>query len=198
MKDTNDAVKRYSKMTMASIESEISKISDSIKEKIPDSIVVYGNWCGPHYGGFDNNCSDVCNGDLWNITEDCLKCNPPIDYTDRQCMLHDLCAIRHNVLKWGSTGCDFADSDLSVSVPCECNHDLARELDEEHIEKGCGGDKDCLEKGRLIREGIHAQACGCRIDNCFKIPHFNQLEMTKEEKCINYDACIPTSVCKLF
>lgn len=51
----------------------------------------YGNWCGPNYGGFDSECAQECKEDLTKPSDSCIKCRPPINYTDRVCMEHDFC-----------------------------------------------------------------------------------------------------------
>lgn len=161
----------------------------------------YGTWCGPHYGGFDNECSTICNEDPWKPTEKCIACCPPVDYTDTQCMFHDVCTNRHEVLNWGSPGCRTLNLSYLESIPCECNFDLLNGLQEEKLVSGCQESKNCALSGRLVRAAFVLHPCGCKAKNCFSLPVFEQkgqyssIKLNQNRTCVKYDTCLPTSIC---
>lgn len=169
---------------------------------IKDALVgqTYGNWCGPHYGGFDNQCASFCNQDHWKISDDCQTCWPPVDYTDSQCMWHDLCKNRHDVLKTGSDGCKALNNTLLENVPCECDFEIMKGLEEDKLVEGCKLNEDCLSSGRMIRKTLNLHPCGCRAKKCWNIPKLEGnlkigVKIGWKEVCIDNETCIPSYIC---
>ena len=155
----------------------------------------YGNWCELiEKGGFNQNCEKECDENLWQPTQKCLACRPPLDYTDRQCMMYEMCARRHQKLGWGSSGCVAKSGDM-VSVPCECHYDFLKGLEDDSLSEECKGDLGCSDNGRRIRESFRNFPCGCKLNTCYDIPVFEKSDVSWEKKCIEYEACVPITYC---
>lgn len=90
----------------------------------------YGNWCGMKYGGFDNHCVDYCRQDQWTPSQDCLKCNPPTDYVDAQCMYHDFCMERFQYYHLGdASACNNTHTvGQYFPSPCACPMNITAHL----------------------------------------------------------------------
>eukprot|EP01087_Luapelamoeba_hula_P007685 TRINITY_DN1881_c0_g2_i3.p2 TRINITY_DN1881_c0_g2~~TRINITY_DN1881_c0_g2_i3.p2 ORF type:complete len:149 (+),score=18.81 TRINITY_DN1881_c0_g2_i3:132-578(+) len=71
-----------------------------------NAVKVYGKWCGPQHGGYQNCCNGTaCAACVWQTTKpsiadptpECLAACPPIDAIDAACAAHDLCTFRHDL-----------------------------------------------------------------------------------------------------
>ena len=164
----------------------------------------YGNWCGPRYGGFSSSCDCVeeCNEIPWIASDDCKACCPAVDYTDAQCMQHDVCSNRHDIYGWGSDGCGKLNSSFLESIPCVCNYELMDDLEGQKLKAGCNGNDDCLVSGRIIRSVFQLHPCGCEVDRCWQVPHlrFGSSDFTIDiewvNTCVNYETCMPSYICR--
>ena len=62
----------------------------------------YGNWCGPHQGGYTSYpkraCNRECHRSTRYVTHACRQCLPPKDGLDEACMEHDRYAIADRLL----------------------------------------------------------------------------------------------------
>lgn len=86
----------------------------------------YGNWCGKNHGGFNNECLHVCSKNHETPSPECVRCNPPIDWVDEQCMYHDFCFQRFQV--YGEGSADQCDGTVNLGnpfpTPCSCSQNI--------------------------------------------------------------------------
>jgi hypothetical protein len=111
------------------------------KAELPlPEVTVWGNWCGPEHGGFQDCCSGaqcpnciIPNGTDVQLSLDnlkaCLSECPPVDEEDAACVLHDWCCLNQG--DDDPYGCGV----FAAAQNCECNCILLRTL----MDRGYGG-----------------------------------------------------------
>ena len=129
-----------------------------------------GNWCGPHYGGFDDEqCKDVCLSNLQSPSQECLTCRPPLSDVDSVCMAHDFCCKRTY-----QTNQDICGEEV-YSYDCECHRNMRRDLSNISWDF-----KECNFLKKIMMEvAFTFLKCRCR----------GQVQNVKFEKCVPLFLC---------
>ncbi len=82
--------------------------------------IVYGNWCGPDHGGYQDCCGGRpcpnCNQTETGISQACIEECMPVDQLDWQCAFHDHCTFTQGAMK----GCGGALASESNFCDCDC------------------------------------------------------------------------------
>ncbi|KAL6054461.1 CFEM domain-containing protein [Balamuthia mandrillaris] len=97
-------------------------------ESLGPRVPVYGNWCGPSHGGFQDCCyGGPCPscvapelGQLdYRFSQECFNECPPIDWVDLACAWHDTCTYVAGEVNGDIASCWFCDNDAYYPIGCD-------------------------------------------------------------------------------
>ena len=143
-----------------------------------------GNWCGPNYGGFnDEKCKEICKKNLDTPSDECKKCKPPINAVDEVCMLHDFCCERTQIINKNICGNDYNSYD------CECHSSMIKNLAK--LKWNLFAECNFVEK--VMMEIVFSFLnCRCKFTAVFE----SVLNLGNESFTSDHDKCVPSFMCK--
>ncbi|KAM3147003.1 hypothetical protein pb186bvf_000719 [Paramecium bursaria] len=162
----------------------------------------YGNWCGKNYGGFNGDCKQLCLQNISNPTDECIKCNQPIDWVDQQCMYHDFCVERFQEFGIGhGTSCDGSFTlGNPFPSPCSCPQNITYHLKFNMLALFCNMNEECLINGALIHDVFDSDLfdCSCSYQQCNNNTidgDGRPIQIDEPLKCWNATACVSVDQC---
>lgn len=148
-----------------------------------------GNWCGPSYGGFnDENCKEICLKDLEKPSEECKRCKPPVNKIDEICMLHDFCCMRSYLLDRDYCGTE------TTSFDCGCHIEMFEALGQLDLDFFSLILDDCSFVNNIMMQFVFRNL-KCRCKNTEVVSSIWKTGLPNEDFTAGYDRCIPAKDC---